>query len=463
MIVTGANLNETDDAGRSPLFRACVAESGCPGLNFTGTENWNGIVRFLVQHCNCDVNSPVDEYGDSPFMTACWNGNLDMVRFLLENGAVPIRLNQKNDETPLFNACNGGSLDVVALLIKDHGLDVNHKNKSDETPLSVAFRNGHVDVAMCLLDNGATLVTPEPKTLKKWPHVQRFLRILHSTQPAGPADEWRRTTTRLEIEELQATKAHLFAERDRLKSELAAQSAATKAARLAAEEVAATKARKVAQELDATRDRLEADLAATKARLVELDALKELTATSVARFQREERQKLDAMRARELDAMEAARLLEADLAATKAHREVDGVELKRWRDGELTCEHVVDVETGTVIPTTVEVAPPSRKRARQHPSMLSQLVDVNTRAVRVKTEAAEVTSRLEDELETTTLCVICVEKPRDVVFTGCGHFLACGACADRLLAQHGGSRKRTQAPCPSCRQPIKSILSCVLV
>ena len=150
-------------------------------------------------------------------------------------------------------------------------------------------------------------------------------------------------------------------------------------------------------------------------------------------------------------------------------------ELQRWRDGDLVARQILDVDTGAV--TTVAVParaeghadddnePPTKaRRVTPTPSsMLSQLADVHSQAVQIKTEAALETSRLRDELEDTKLCTLCMDEPRDVVFSGCGHFLACTTCADSLLAKHGGTRKRTEVPCPVCRQPVKSMLSCIFV
>ena len=147
----------------------------------------------------------------------------------------------------------------------------------------------------------------------------------------------------------------------------------------------------------------------------------------------------------------------AKSALTKAELEDAFVqamkELKRWRDGEIVCQRVVDVETGAVTTEAQEAKrggdEPRTKRPRQDDrgSLLSQLVQV-------KTEAAQETTRLQNELEDATLCTLCLENPRDIYFDGCGHCLSCAACADLLLGQHGGTRMQTNAPCPVCRQPI---------
>mmetsp|Transcript_25296 Transcript_25296/g.81815 ORF Transcript_25296/g.81815 Transcript_25296/m.81815 type:complete len:338 (+) Transcript_25296:1145-2158(+) len=186
---------------------------------------------------------------------------------------------------------------------------------------------------------------------------------------------------------------------------------------------------------DAERDHLATELAATRAR-------------------------------REMEHMEASATtarLENELIKAKSEVADVRADLKRWRNGEVVSRSVIDVEAGTISMTAMEASgPPSAaKSARPSspPSMLSQLDDATARAVKVKAEI----SRLQDDLDNTTLCILCYDKPRDVVFTGCGHLLSCGDCADKLLAIHGGTRKRTQAPCPACTKPIKSVLSCLLL
>ena len=212
---------------------------------------------------------------------------------------------------------------------------------------------------------------------------------------------------------------------------------------------------------------LNAKNAETKARLeADLKAMKTgLEAQVAAKARLEARLKgaiaaIAAVKARfkvDVAAREAAHAVE--LAKTTDVMVEIAAELLRWRDGALVCKRIIDVDTGAVTTTAVQVKkansmgtddPPTRKRPRQdeQSSMLSHIVQV-------KTEAAQETTRFRDELDNTTLCTLCFENPRDICFAGCGHCLACGACADRLVAQHGGTRK---TPCPVCRQPIKRLL-----
>jgi predicted amidophosphoribosyltransferase len=48
-----------------------------------------------------------------------------------------------------------------------------------------------------------------------------------------------------------------------------------------------------------------------------------------------------------------------------------------------------------------------------------------------------------------TACTVCLENPREVVLTGCGHVCLCSDCADRI--REGDNR------CPVCRRDIDQI------
>ena len=161
---------------------------------------------------------------------------------------------------------------------------------------------------------------------------------------------------------------------------------------------------------------------------------------------------------READYKAVLATMTTDLDNVRTTRRLEA-ELKRWRDGTLVCRQVIDVETGTTTTkaiearaSVVETTPgPPRKTPRREPrsSLLSQLVQVKTEKVQ----------KLQEDLENSTMCTLCWTNPRNIYFQGCGHCLACGTCADKLIAQHGGTVNRTSAPCPVCRQPIRRILA----
>ena len=64
--------------------------------------------------------------------------------------------NNDNGETPLYVASQNGHVEVVRLLI-DAGALINQAKNSGATPILAASQDGHVDVVRLLIDGGATV------------------------------------------------------------------------------------------------------------------------------------------------------------------------------------------------------------------------------------------------------------------------------------------------------------------
>ena len=68
----------------------------------------------------------------------------------------PVDINHGSEDgkTPLFVACYNGNLDIAKMLVKN-GADINRADIYGETALLVAIERGHLDVARLLMDHGA--------------------------------------------------------------------------------------------------------------------------------------------------------------------------------------------------------------------------------------------------------------------------------------------------------------------
>ncbi|MFP3025404.1 MAG: ankyrin repeat domain-containing protein, partial [Wolbachia sp.] len=78
-----------------------------------------------------------NRYGRTPLLNASWNGHLDVVKYLVENGA-NLEAKGYNGKTPLHMASLIGHLDVVKYLISK-GASINAKDKDGKTPLDIAI------------------------------------------------------------------------------------------------------------------------------------------------------------------------------------------------------------------------------------------------------------------------------------------------------------------------------------
>jgi ankyrin repeat protein len=145
--------------GMSKLLGAHIFKDGDPQAT-----NYKGKTQLLTACCNgqidvirmlLDNGADVDQNdeGSTPLFAACENGHVDAARLLLDKGA-DVNRAKENGSTPLFIACEEGHVDAARLLL-EKGADVNQATENGQTPLYMACWNGHVDVARLLLAKGA--------------------------------------------------------------------------------------------------------------------------------------------------------------------------------------------------------------------------------------------------------------------------------------------------------------------
>ena len=149
------------------LFESCTDHSALPCLGISITDACKArqvdVVEFLIKHGK-DVNNAADELG---YRLKYQPGDGDALFHVLKASAednqtddnvysptkVDISLSAMNDHNchpPLVYACMQGDISIVKLLLQ-HGADVSiHSN---ETPLTAACKHGHSDVVDILLHN----------------------------------------------------------------------------------------------------------------------------------------------------------------------------------------------------------------------------------------------------------------------------------------------------------------------
>ena len=101
---------------------------------------------------NSPVDRPAKELG-TPLKTAIEGGFVDIVRFLVKNGANINRTNE-GGVTPLQTAIRWGNLETVKFLLAA-GAEVNVRDAYGFTPLMYAASGNKPEAAGLLLDKGA--------------------------------------------------------------------------------------------------------------------------------------------------------------------------------------------------------------------------------------------------------------------------------------------------------------------
>ncbi|XP_048753764.2 E3 ubiquitin-protein ligase MIB2-like [Ostrea edulis] len=91
--------------------------------------------------------------GKTALQIAAYEGNVDVVQFLLENNADP-NLKDKEDDSPLHYSAFGKEHKTMGELLK-RGADANIVNKSKQTPLHISVGKGSVECVKLLLEHKA--------------------------------------------------------------------------------------------------------------------------------------------------------------------------------------------------------------------------------------------------------------------------------------------------------------------
>jgi len=103
------------------------------------------IVKFLIDS-GLDINQKGGISDEMPINLAASEGNLELVKFYLENGAI---LDESEPEkNPLFAAIHNGNIDIVKILI-ECGVNYNIKY-GKKSPISFAKQFGHKNIVKFL-------------------------------------------------------------------------------------------------------------------------------------------------------------------------------------------------------------------------------------------------------------------------------------------------------------------------
>ena len=138
LLKKGADINQRDEIGRTPLMEAVSVE--------TIDDNQSQIISWLLSR-DADVNLK-DEYNYTALTLALIRNHESAAADLIEAGAV---VDSSDVIWPLLH----GNENVIRMLM-DAGADVNGSH------LHAALRLGHIRIMQLLVEGGATLNSEDP-------------------------------------------------------------------------------------------------------------------------------------------------------------------------------------------------------------------------------------------------------------------------------------------------------------
>lgn len=130
LLQRAAEVNDQD------VLRKTALHYGCDNKN----ENVE-LIRALLD-AGADMDK-ADIAGNTPLSIACENGHVNVVKLLLEKGAVVNKSGKGNDHTPLLEACkleNGKASAEIIRMLCANGASLDCYSERGETPFLVAVK-----------------------------------------------------------------------------------------------------------------------------------------------------------------------------------------------------------------------------------------------------------------------------------------------------------------------------------
>ena len=144
--ISQSMVNATDTFGKTPLLYAC-------------RRGDLEAVKWLIEN-KADVNKS-DSMRRSPLHMAARSGSPSIIELLLEAKADPMAANLLN-EIPAHYACYEENSAQLAKPLIDAGSDVNLLSKYGRTMLDIAVQFDYPDLVRYLIESGAKTEGPEP-------------------------------------------------------------------------------------------------------------------------------------------------------------------------------------------------------------------------------------------------------------------------------------------------------------
>jgi len=169
LLTRGADLNIADHKGMTALLKACRIGSV-------------KMVAIMVETGSANVNkmctSIESSDGTCPLHESAAAGHVDVVQYLLENGA-KVDLQNSQGKTALYRAVSKNQLRVVQLLI-DSGANMDRQDSMQRTTAHWSTFFGHIDVLKLLIENGSDLDQRDKSnlTIDDIARIKKFSKIV---------------------------------------------------------------------------------------------------------------------------------------------------------------------------------------------------------------------------------------------------------------------------------------------
>ena len=137
--------------GRKDVNPDSSSKSGRTPLSWAAENGHEGVVKLLLGRGDVNPNSS-DGYNRTPLLWATGKGREEMVKLLLGQEDVNPNIPDRYGQTPLLWAAGNGEEGIVKLLLGLNDVRPDSPSASGRSPLAWATKNGHEGVVKLLLE-----------------------------------------------------------------------------------------------------------------------------------------------------------------------------------------------------------------------------------------------------------------------------------------------------------------------
>ena len=131
------------------------AEENTP-IHICCTKGSLNVLQHLLQTKKFNFKESKGKNGNSCVLLAAQNGQLETVKWLIENGCSTIDETNNENNSCLLLAAQNGHLETVKWLI-ENGCSTNEKNDLGDSCLILAAQNGHLETVKWLIEYGCSI------------------------------------------------------------------------------------------------------------------------------------------------------------------------------------------------------------------------------------------------------------------------------------------------------------------
>ena len=121
------------------------------GLCYASQYGQLDIVKYFVEERKCNIECK-DPFGQTPLHYAAMWGRLAVVKYMIEEKGCDPMYRDASGWTTLHCACKSGNLDLVKYLVEERKVDPTCQGEHDVTPLLVSAQCGSLDVVKYLIE-----------------------------------------------------------------------------------------------------------------------------------------------------------------------------------------------------------------------------------------------------------------------------------------------------------------------